>query len=900
MAKKKVLLVDADPRSLRVLEVSLRKAGYNVSSAQDGQAALEIVAANAPDLVICDTKLPKLDGYGVVKRLREDRETASIPVIFLASHRSVEDKIRGLELGVEEYLTKPIFVRELLARVHVVLARRTQESLSEQRMQASIQTRFAGSIQEMTVVDLLQTFEMSRRNGTLTLKSGARLGHVWFKDGRVVDAQVGALRGEEAVYRLLVWNEADFEVDFGDIARTEIVDTSTAVLVMEGMRRADDWGRLVEQLPPLHSVLEIDHGKLVDRLSEIPDELNGILRLLDGRRPLIDVVDESPFEDLSTLSTLSKLYFEGLLVPASTSLVPPPPRVAEKSELPAVVVDPTATPPPIVEPTPATAEPPAARGNIATRPLPMATDRPVTAVPPRLAPVRGRGKPYTPARGGDSRTLRLPAIERVAAASGAATDAAETTTAEGAEATEIASAEAMAAASAEAPRDVAPGLTRDTQRMSRAELPAFSPEAPEAIGQRTAPMPAIDRATPIGDRETPPEMPAPAEARATLPPLPVPTPPPPRTAPAPPAAEAPPAQAAETAPGPAPAPGSAPAPAPAPISAPPPPSDEDVPREIVFAKAAPAVDSWEARRKSSRPPPAEVAPAAASEPPPDSEPEDAGDPSYHPRSLSSQPAAHPWDDDEDSEAKPPPPAKRLSGRTVAVALVAVTLTFAVLAVLGRRTVRGEHDTAEGLSLRRDASVTTGATSATSAAIATSETPPPTSAAPTSSAVEPSPPASAAANDTAAPTTATPAPVPVTPPAGPAPVAAGATTGASGPATPPAPIAVTGPAPPLGAPQTPAPAPAGAPDASAASASEGLTQEAQKALEGDNTRAAARALDLAQRATQRDPTNAEAWLTLGAACQSLGRKAQAMQAYRSCAQKASGPRVAECRALAGMD
>jgi len=112
--------------------------------------------------------------------------------------------------------------------------------------------------------------------------------------------------------------------------------------------------------------------------------------------------------------------------------------------------------------------------------------------------------------------------------------------------------------------------------------------------------------------------------------------------------------------------------------------------------------------------------------------------------------------------------------------------------------------------------------------------------------------------------------------------------------------VTGPAPPLGAPQTPAPAPAGAPDASAASASEGLTQEAQKALEGDNTRAAARALDLAQRATQRDPTNAEAWLTLGAACQSLGRKAQAMQAYRSCAQKASGPRVAECRALAGMD
>ena len=65
-----------------------------------------------------------------MRRLRERSEWAGIPVIFLATQRSVEDKIRGLELGVEDYLTKPIFVRELLARVNVVLARRTQESLS--------------------------------------------------------------------------------------------------------------------------------------------------------------------------------------------------------------------------------------------------------------------------------------------------------------------------------------------------------------------------------------------------------------------------------------------------------------------------------------------------------------------------------------------------------------------------------------------------------------------------------------------------------------------------------------------------------------------------------------------------------------------------------------------------
>jgi CheY-like chemotaxis protein len=69
LAKKKILLVDSDPRSSRVLEVSLRKAGYNVTCAQDGAAALELTAHQAPDLVISETKLPKVDGYTLVRKL---------------------------------------------------------------------------------------------------------------------------------------------------------------------------------------------------------------------------------------------------------------------------------------------------------------------------------------------------------------------------------------------------------------------------------------------------------------------------------------------------------------------------------------------------------------------------------------------------------------------------------------------------------------------------------------------------------------------------------------------------------------------------------------------------------------------------------------------------------------
>ena len=317
MAKQKLLLVDADPRSVRVLEVSLKKVGYSVTTATDGLDALAKIESLTPDLVLSDTRLPKLDGYTLVRKLKERPEWAGIPVVFLTSQKSIEDKIRGLELGVEDYLTKPIFVRELIARVNLLLARRTQENIAANKSPMSGRTRFTGSTQDMAVVDLLQTFEVSRKSGVVHLRGGMQEAHIYFRDGKVVDAELGRLRGEEAIYRSLIWNEATFEVEFKAIANEEIIDGSTQALLMEGMRRVDEWGRLCEQLPPLSTLFEIDHKQLLERLNEIPDELNGILRLFDGKRTLSDVVDDSPFEDLSTLSTITKLYFEGLLVPRS-------------------------------------------------------------------------------------------------------------------------------------------------------------------------------------------------------------------------------------------------------------------------------------------------------------------------------------------------------------------------------------------------------------------------------------------------------------------------------------------------------------------------------------------------------------------------------------------------------
>jgi DNA-binding response OmpR family regulator len=409
VAKQKLLLVDADPRSVRVLEVSLKKAGYSVTTAKDGLDALAKVEVSSPDLVLSDTRLPNLDGYALVRRLKERSEWANIPVVFLTSQKSVEDKIRGLELGVEDYLTKPIFVRELLARVNLLLARRTQENIAT-RTTAGGRTRFSGSIQDMAVVDLLQTFEVSRKSGVVHLKNGLQRAKIYFRDGKIVDAEVSRLRGEEAVYRTLIWNEAEFEVEFSAVKNEDIIGTSTQGILMEGMRRVDEWGRLLEQLPSLTTIFEIDHGELLERLSEIPDELNGILRLFDGQRSLLQVVDESPFEDLSTLSTVSKLFFEGLLVPKTEAEgIPFPAREEDAtinetettlgSRVEMLVVPATESirpPPPISIPPPAPAPLPEGPSPAPEPPEPVAPVVAMPAVdlePPPLAPPVESAKP---------------------------------------------------------------------------------------------------------------------------------------------------------------------------------------------------------------------------------------------------------------------------------------------------------------------------------------------------------------------------------------------------------------------------------------------------------------------------------------------------------------------------
>ncbi|MEJ2482055.1 MAG: response regulator [Gemmatimonadota bacterium] len=133
MSDARLLVVDDEPDILSILVYQLSKEGFRVSTAVNGQSAIATAAEERPALVILDLMLPGIDGYEVLKRLRQNEATASIPVILLTARREEEERLRGFEFGADDYVTKPFSPQELVFRVRALLRRTYAEPVTPSR-----------------------------------------------------------------------------------------------------------------------------------------------------------------------------------------------------------------------------------------------------------------------------------------------------------------------------------------------------------------------------------------------------------------------------------------------------------------------------------------------------------------------------------------------------------------------------------------------------------------------------------------------------------------------------------------------------------------------------------------------------------------------------------------------
>jgi two-component system phosphate regulon response regulator PhoB len=122
--KSKVLVVDDEPDARELAEFNLKRAGFEVVTAADGAEALQKIRESVPNLIVLDVMLPEMDGLEVCKAIRADPRTANVPVIMLTAKAAEIDRVLGLELGADDYLTKPFSPRELVLRIRNLLGRR--------------------------------------------------------------------------------------------------------------------------------------------------------------------------------------------------------------------------------------------------------------------------------------------------------------------------------------------------------------------------------------------------------------------------------------------------------------------------------------------------------------------------------------------------------------------------------------------------------------------------------------------------------------------------------------------------------------------------------------------------------------------------------------------------------
>ena len=126
---KKILIVDDDLDIQMLLEYGFKKAGYQIFIANNGHQALKTIRKVKPDLIISDVNMPKLNGFELCQKLREDFDTKFIPIILLTSNSQIQDKLMGFKSGADDYITKPFDLLEILARVHSLLKIRESPAL---------------------------------------------------------------------------------------------------------------------------------------------------------------------------------------------------------------------------------------------------------------------------------------------------------------------------------------------------------------------------------------------------------------------------------------------------------------------------------------------------------------------------------------------------------------------------------------------------------------------------------------------------------------------------------------------------------------------------------------------------------------------------------------------------
>jgi CheY-like chemotaxis protein len=231
----KLLLVDDNPMVLGMLEQALTSFARVVAAGDAADALLRAVD-DPPDLVVCDYRMPGMDGRQLVEKLKSRPATANFSVILLASRGDIDERLSPQD-AADDYIAKPFFLKEATRRIKRTVDRIALEKMAKTAPSDGV---VRGNLSQMNVIDLMQSLEMGRKSCQLKLNSEGEKCEVFFVEGQVKHATYGALQGDQAVFKVVRWTGGIFELNFEGKTDQDTTQLNTQGLLMEGLRLLDE------------------------------------------------------------------------------------------------------------------------------------------------------------------------------------------------------------------------------------------------------------------------------------------------------------------------------------------------------------------------------------------------------------------------------------------------------------------------------------------------------------------------------------------------------------------------------------------------------------------------------------------------------------------------------------
>ncbi|OQX95572.1 hypothetical protein B6I21_04755 [candidate division KSB1 bacterium 4572_119] len=302
----KIFILDKDTTYMTPLVNGLQKAGFKVICWEGNQKAIDIARDVKPDLIISEVDLPDFDTYDFFNEIRSIQQYKTVPFIFFSSQKKVDDRIKNIEIGIDDYISKPFYVEEVVSRVKNLL----NEVSGIEKAQGQTEKGFSGNLTEMNLVDLIQTMELGKKSAVIKLKHQNSLGIVCISNGEVVDANLEDLPPDKAIMRMFTWTVGAFFVEMVSVKLNRRIEKSNKKLIDIGVRRVNDWEQIKQGLPPLSAIVVKTNSNNFEQLSDLEKEL---LSGIKNKVRIYDLIEQSSLDDLKTLELVRGLHQKGYL-----------------------------------------------------------------------------------------------------------------------------------------------------------------------------------------------------------------------------------------------------------------------------------------------------------------------------------------------------------------------------------------------------------------------------------------------------------------------------------------------------------------------------------------------------------------------------------------------------------